>query len=124
VSDSRYKAEGVVIHLLCSYHQVIKSSTAFITIPSDTASTLIDEPDNLTTLHKVSGLQIAHNLSYTKTSFLVQGDLLAEYTPIPLGKRPKSSWIWKDKSTSKVHRKVITLTSTDENLWLCIACYN
>nr|OQO32518.1 hypothetical protein B0A51_00927 [Rachicladosporium sp. CCFEE 5018] len=90
---------------------------------SDTASTLTGEPDNLTELHRESGLQTAHDKRHTKTGFLVQGDLLAKYMPTPLTKRPKSSWIWKDKQ-GIVHGEAIIEKGTKEPLWLCKACYN
>nr|OQO32520.1 hypothetical protein B0A51_00929 [Rachicladosporium sp. CCFEE 5018] len=91
---------------------------------TDTAYMLTGESDNLTTLQKASGLQTAHVIRHTKTGFLVQGDLLAKYTPTPLTKRAKSSWVWKEKQTGIVHGEATTLKSTDEDLWLCKACYN
>lgn len=91
---------------------------------SDTTSKLLlTTRDNLTELREQSDLQIPHQRRSTPYGFLVQGELLVAFVPTPPNKRPKRSWIWKDKD-GIVHGEPITKRSTGQSLWLCKHCYN
>jgi hypothetical protein len=91
---------------------------------STTESSFTDlaDRDNLTDLHRQSGLETTHQSRLTKTVFLIQGDLFARYVPTLPTKRPKSSWIWKHEG--KIHGEAMSEKDTGKAVWLCTACYN
>jgi hypothetical protein len=83
-----------------------------------TDSPLTTEPDNLTELHQLSGLQTTHLSRRTETGFVVRESRLLGCIPLPARKTPHRSWIWEyGHSVGRLNdNKVI-------KLWLCKICY-
>jgi hypothetical protein len=83
-----------------------------------TDSPLTTEPDNLTELHQLSGLQTTHSSRRTETGFVVRESRLPGCIPLPARKTPHRSWIWEHGHSMgrKDDNKVV-------KLWLCKTCY-
>ena len=60
----------------------------------DTESSFSTEPDNLTALHKESGLLTTHYSCRTESNFLIGASRLPNCVPLPTNKKPHRSWIW------------------------------
>lgn len=72
--------------------------------------------DNLTELHREFGVPSLHEISRTKSGFLVDSTRLRGYKPTPPGKHPLTSWVWK-------HGEPVTRVSDGKAFWLCRLCY-
>jgi hypothetical protein len=86
----------------------------------ETESSLSTEPDNLTALHKKSGLPIEHQSRRLESGFLIRASRLPRCVPLPATTLASRSWIW---LYSEQLRRL-----NDENIpirhWLCRICYH
>lgn len=85
-----------------------------------TMSSLTSEPDDLTALHQLSGLQTEHQSRRTKTRFLIKADRLPNCVLLPISKIPLRSWIW----DHGVALGYITHKKDVHKHWLYQICYN
>ena len=86
----------------------------------NTESSFSTEPDNLTALHKESGLLTTHYSCRTESNFLIGASRLLNCVPLPARKQPHRSWIW-------LHGHSLGQYDNNKKLvkkWLCKICYN
>jgi hypothetical protein len=84
-----------------------------------TNSSLTSEPDNLTELHRISGLPTEHQSRTTKTGFVIRPGRLPNCVPLPASNVLPRSWIW-------LHGEPIGVLNTKNEVtkhWLCRECY-
>lgn len=90
---------------------------------TDATESSLTERDNLTELHKESGLPGTYQSRRTGSGFLLQGNLLSGFVPTPPGKRPATSWIYTD-SEGVAYGECITSKKTGQRLWMYRHCYD
>lgn len=84
-----------------------------------TDSSLTSEPDNLTELHRISGLPTEHQSRTTKTGFVIRPGRLPNCVPLPANNVLPRSWIW-------LHGEPIGVLNKQNEVikhWLCRECY-
>jgi hypothetical protein len=89
-------------------------------LEESTVSSLTTEPDDLTALHDLSGLQTAHYSRSTEGGFIIRASRLPNCVPLPASKIPPRSWIWD-------HGIALGLLNNKKELlkyWLCKICYH
>ena len=89
-------------------------------LDNHTDSALTTEPDDLTALHQLSGLQTEHHSRRTKTGFVVRESRLPNCVALPAEKKPPRSWIW------RYGHRIGRRDDHNEVLkhWLCKICYH
>jgi hypothetical protein len=114
---AKTRSPGFKVTLITPFYLTVNQRS--MDLEDFTESSLSGEPDNLTALHQLSGLQTTHHLRRTETDFLIRGDRLPNCVPLPANKIPPRSWIWDHgHAIGRLDKKNKVLKQ-----WLCKICY-
>ena len=117
--ERAYGTRPLSTKLPSTSHVYLTTNQCSMAVDDYTDSSLTSEPDNLTELHRISGLPTEHQSRTTKTGFVIRQGRLPNCVPLPANNVLPRSWIW-------LHGEPIGVLNKQNEVikhWLCRECY-